>query len=145
MRAPKQFAVSRTDLALMLRTTPDRVSKYIAEGMPVMITGNGRGIRTMLDLADVLPWLLDRKAGTLDEARTRQANAAADKTELENRVRRGELVESSEVEREFADCASITKSRLRRIPDAVAERVIACAGPHEVKALLLAEIDEALA
>ncbi len=141
---PKTFPVRRTDLARLLGTTPDRVSKYIAEGCPVMETGNGRGNQTILDLSVVLPWLLDRKGGSLDEARTRQANASADKLELEILVRRGELVEVAEVEREFEDCANAVKARLRRIPDAVADRVLTLGSPAQVKVFLLAEIDAAL-
>lgn len=144
MQPVKQYHVSRTELARLLGTTPDMVSKYIAEGMPVLSTGNGRGIRTMLDLAEALPWILNRKSGSLDEARTRQANESADKLALENSVRRGELVEVETVARQFAECAAAVKARLRRIPDAVAARVLKAGGPAKVKALLLAEIDGAL-
>lgn len=138
------FRVSRTELARLIAATPDRISRFIAEGMPVLETGSGRGRRTVLDLAVALPWILQRRTGSLDEARTRLATAQAEKTERENTVRRGQLVEASEVEREFADCAAAVKARLRRIPDSVADRLLSAKNPHAIKTLLLSEIDAAL-
>jgi phage terminase Nu1 subunit (DNA packaging protein) len=141
----KQFAVSRTELAQMLSTSPDMISKYIAEGMPVLATGNGRGRRTMLDLAEVVPWIVSRKTGSFEEARTRQANEQADKLALSNAVTRGQLVKSDDVALEFAEIASNVKARIRRIPDAVADRVVGVKTPHQAKVILLGEIDAALA
>ena len=141
----KRWHVSRSDLARLLGCTPDRVGKYIVEGMPVVSTGNGRGNKTIIALTDAVPWLLARKAGTFDDARTRYYQAQSAKVEAENRKRGGELVEIAVVAREFADCAGAVKARLRRIPDAVADRVLSAGGPHGVKALLLMEIDAALA
>lgn len=139
-----RFPVSRTELAQLLSTSPDMISKYIAEGMPVLVTGNGRGRRTMLDLADILPWILSRKTGSAEEARTRKDNEMADKLALANQVTRGELVKVEVVAATFAECASTIKARLRRIPDAVADRVVKVKSQHDAKKLLLAEIDEAL-
>lgn len=98
----------------------------------------------MLDLAEVLPWILARKTGSAEEARTRKDNEMADKLALANAVTRGELVKAEDVARQFAEIASNVKARLRRIPDAVAARAVKAKNPHAVKALLLREIDEAL-
>lgn len=140
----KQYPVSRTELAQLLSTSPDMISKYIAEGMPVLATGNGRGRRTMLDLAEILPWIVSRKTGSFEEARTRQANEQADKLALANAVTRGDLVKASDVAAEFIEIASNVKARLRRIPDAVADRAVKVKDKHALKSLLLSEIDEAL-
>jgi phage terminase Nu1 subunit (DNA packaging protein) len=139
-----RFPVSRTELAQLLNTSPDMISKYIAEGLPVLVTGNGRSRRTMLDLADVLPWILSRKTGSGEEARTRRDNETADKLALANAVTRGELVKVGVVAAEFADIASNVKARLRRIPDAVSARVAKSKDPHAIKAMLRREIDDAL-
>ena len=141
----KQYPVSRTELAHLLSTSPDMISKYIAEGLPVLVTGNGRGRRTMLDLADVLPWILARKTGSAEEARTRKDNEMADKLALANKVTRGELVKVEVVAAQFVEIASNVKARLRRIPDAIADRVVKVKSTHAAKKLLLGEIDEALA
>lgn len=140
------FHVSRAEFARLIRSSPDRVSRFISEGMPVISTGSGRGRKTILSLSAALPWLLARKTGSLDQARTRLASAQAEKTERENQVRRGELVNIETVQQDFFTCATNTKHRLRRIPDAIATRVVAESvhGPAAVKRLLLAELDAAL-
>ena len=145
MKRP-DLRVTRTQLAAIVGCTPDRISRYISEGLKTLKTGGGRGHVTVLDLGVAVRWILNRRAGTLDQARTRLAVAQAEKTERENRVRASQLVEVAEVTRDFTDCANTLKARLRRIPDAIADRVVTASagGPHAVKALLLTEIDEAL-
>jgi len=142
--------VSRTELAQLLSTSPDMISKYIAEGLPVLVTGNGRGRRTMLDLADVLPWILARKTGSAEEARTRKDNEMADKLALANKVTRGELVKVEVVAAQFVECATAVKARLRRIPDSIADRVVKALlnrlidhGVTHLNLLVIAGYDEA--
>jgi phage terminase Nu1 subunit (DNA packaging protein) len=146
MGSKKSFIVTRTDLAGLLACTPDRISKYIQEGMPVQVTGAGRGRPTRLDLAAVLPWILQRRTGTFDEARTRYYQAQADRVELETRRRRGALLEETDVRADYATVAHNTKARLRAIPSAIVTELIAAAprGAATVHALLLSRIDDAL-
>jgi len=91
--------VTRTEFATLIATTPDRVSKHIAEGLPVVQTGNGRGNKTIIDLAKALPWLLKRSGGSLDTAKTRLAIAQAERNELDNQVRREKVLPIDDVER----------------------------------------------
>lgn len=129
------------------------VTGWEQDGMPVALRG-GRGRPSMYRLKDCLEWKTERevqaRGGAEGELSPQVEKALLDRKrreelELKIRERRGELVEIAEVEREFEDCAASVKARLRRIPDAVADRVLTAGGPHAVKALLLAEIDEALA
>lgn len=145
MQIKKALIVSRTQLAALCGTTPDRVSKWIAEGLPgVVETGGGRGRPTRLDLALALPWLLGRRNS--ESARDRYYEAQAARVELETLARRGSLVEVAEVERQFADLAQTVKARLRALPNAIAVLMCDAAkrGPGAVQAQLLTAIDEAL-
>lgn len=83
---------------------------------------------------------------SLTEATTREKFWKAEMAELDYRERLGELIEVEEARRDLEAVAIAVKARLRRIPDAIADKLVAAAkkGPAVVKAVLLAEIDEAL-
>jgi phage terminase Nu1 subunit (DNA packaging protein) len=127
------------------------VTGWEQEGMPIALRG-ARGRPSMYRLPDCIEWKTTRDVKALgggEELSPQVEKALLDRKrreELELKIlqRRGELVEVADVEREFEDCANAVKARLRRIPDAVADRVLTAGGPHAVKALLLAEIDAAL-
>jgi len=142
----ERFTVSRTEFARLVGCTPDRVSKYIQEGLPVISTGSGRGNVTTLDLSKAIPWLLKRLGGTYDEARTRFYQARAEREERANRVRAGELIEVSAVRLEYFTIATNVKARLRAIPSTAAAPLVSAAssGPAAVQVLLLRLIDDAL-
>jgi hypothetical protein len=97
------------------------------------------------DLEGVGPPQLSPDMSLADAARADKFWSAK-RRQLEYEVRRGELIPVDDVLREFADAASAVKAKLRRIPDAIAHKLITAAklGPNHVKALLLVEIDEAL-
>jgi len=142
------MTVSKSDLALLLGVSVNSIPRLTAQGMPGAVTaGGGRGKAAAFDAIACLAWqrseLMTRNTagGT---PRDEYLKALTEKARLEVATRKGELVEVAEVEREFEDCANNVKSRLRRIPDAVADRVLTAGGPAQVKALLLAEIDDAL-
>jgi phage terminase Nu1 subunit (DNA packaging protein) len=142
--------VTRPALAAALGVAVRTIAKFQQDGMPVAEKG-APGKAAMFDLPGCITWLIDRRVvgAAGGDLSPMQERALLDRTrreelELKLRVRRGELVEVAEVEREFGDCAAAVKARLRRIPDAVADRVLTAGGPHQVKALLLGEIDSAL-
>lgn len=141
MKANRALIVTRAELAQLLAVRPDRVTKYVAEGMPVLATGGGRGKQTTFDLAAVLPWLLQRRTGTLDAARERFFRLQADRIEQDLRRRAGELVEARDVERRWAGMVTAARERLLALPAVVLQRgLVAATGEDD----LIALVDEAL-
>lgn len=146
--------VTRLQLADLLGVNPRTASRLLEEGLPVAKAGKG-GAASLFDVKECFAWFLNREraqlAGNEEGMSPQKARALLDQKRREEldlrlQVRRGELVPAADVHREFADAANQVKARLRRIPDATAERLIAAAaqGPLAVKALLLTEIDAAL-
>ena len=84
------FEVTRSELAKLLGMSGDRVSRLIAEGMPTVHTGAGRGDQTRLDVRAVLRWWVQR-TGPTEDAKRRRAEALAGLAELELGKQRGIL------------------------------------------------------
>lgn len=87
-----------------------------------------------------------RAPGELDGAQelARKNAALADKTELENAVRRGTLVQASEVEGEWARILTTIKTRLMQVPHVAAPIVAGETDRHVVAELLADMIRDAL-
>jgi phage terminase Nu1 subunit (DNA packaging protein) len=139
-KKPKAFVVTRAELARLVRCTPDRLTKLVAEGLPVRSTGGGRGKPTTFELAQALPWLLQRRSGTLDEERQRYFKLQADRIEQDVRHRAGELVEASEVEARSAARTIAARERLLQLPGTAVQRGV----PDAHEDLLIALVDGAL-
>jgi phage terminase Nu1 subunit (DNA packaging protein) len=124
--------------------TEKTIRSWAADGMPVMQVGKrGRsGVKTVVDLVEVLRWYLEQDA--LDAAKTRLASAQADKHEMENAARRGELAEIADVERTWSDMVLATRARLLSIPMKLAAQLTNVADANIVAAKIRAEIASAL-
>ena len=141
-RRDERFVVTRAELARLIDVTPDRVTKLVAEGMPVIKTGGGRGRPTTIDLARAVPWLLNRRIARGDgSARDRYFTLQADKIEQEIRRRAGELVEAADIERRWAGLVTACRERLLSLPGTALQRGV----PAVHEDLLLNLVDEALA
>ena len=141
-RSDGPVMVTRRELAAMLACSPDRVTKWVAEGMPgVLKTGSGRGHETEIDLKVALPWALQKRAGTKDEEQTRVYKSQADKNEQEIRKRAGELVDVHEVEQGWAGIVSAVRERLLSLPGAALQQGV-CS--EEGENILIALVDDAL-
>lgn len=143
---------TRRELAEAFGVHMMTVTKWERDGLPIAERGR-KGKPSRYRLSECMQWYIGREvsAATGGDEKLSPATEKAlldrkrrEELELKIMVRRGELVEAEEAAREFADCAAAVKARLRRIPDAVADRVLKVKSPHAVKALLLTEIDEAL-
>ncbi len=145
---------TRQQLAEIFGKNPRTIAKWLEEGLPVAVPGRG-GKPSLYAIPACVQWVLKRESAATTAAAKAQSpaqeralldRARREDLELKMHVRRGELVEAGQVALEFAEIANSVKARLRRIPDALAERLIAAAtrGPGPVKAMLLAEIDDAL-
>lgn len=147
---------TRRQLAEAFRVHIQTVTGWEQDGLPVETRG-GPGRPSFYSLPDCVQWRIEREllargvggeAGAISPQNERAMLDRKRREELELRMQkqRGELVSVDEAARDFADVANAVKSRLRRIPDAVADRLLAATadGPSAVKTMLLAEIDEAL-
>ena len=106
---PRGLAVSRRRCCDILGWTGHQFDKHVREGMPVAEHPSGRGTDYVVFMGDVIRWIVEQElkaAGhepdehvTLDlnAERARLAKEQADKTELENRLARKELLPAAEV------------------------------------------------
>lgn len=68
---------------------------------------------------ELVQWLLDRRMPDepdLSDQRQRLAAAQAEKVEMDNAVRRGELADMREVERFWTDCIANARAKLLALP-----------------------------
>lgn len=72
-----------------------------------------------------------------NQERARKDRALADKTEMENEKRRGELVEVAEVASQWMKSLSIVRTRLLAIPSKAAANV-----PHEARGLVFKLVEQ---
>jgi phage terminase Nu1 subunit (DNA packaging protein) len=116
----------------MFKVHPDRISHWTKAGMPVASFGGGGGKENRYDVEACVQWKLAHGGSNganpapgklnLDQERARQAAASADKTELETRVRRGELVEASRVEAEWGNLVAACRAHLLLLPRMLVQR-----------------------
>lgn len=107
-----QIPITLERAAELTGFTEKTIRSWISEGMPVMQVGKrGRsGVKTIVDLVDLIRWFLEQDA--LDAAKTRLATAQADKHEMENAVRRGELADVNNVGKVWADLVMSCRAKL---------------------------------
>ncbi len=136
-RKPDPGWVQRAAAADHFDVEPSRINKWVADGAPVARRGKS-GQAALYDLKALERWRVQRKATaattlSLVDEKAKLAQAQRQKIELEQRVRRGELVESREVE---ADAEAVARAVQRRlllvVEQAVREGII----PREQKAAL---------
>lgn len=90
---------TRNEFASIVGMSSGWVSKALDEGMPAKRSGR-KGERVEIDTASAVPWLLDRASKDdgrrADSQRERLNRAQAERVELENAVRRGQLCEKAD-------------------------------------------------
>ena len=79
-----------------------------------------------------------------DAERARKDKELADKYALENRVRRGELLEAAEVEAKWSDMVIYARTRLLSMPKRLAQQVAGETDPASCEKLMTEVCDEAL-
>ena len=99
------------------------------------------------DLEDVAAGRVKQVAeGELDrnQMAARKDAAHAEKLEMENAVRRGELVEAEEVKKKWSDIASNIRASLMSLPSRVAKELSALGDPREIQIKLDEEVRNTL-
>jgi len=138
---PDRLIVGRVMLARLMGRHPDRVTKYLGEGMPVLKAG-GRGKESEFDAIACLAWERERRPmATKDVEQTRYYRVQADKIEQEIRKRAGALIEAAEVEHGWAGMVLAMRERLLSLPTTALQRNVI---RPETEAGLIELVDEAL-
>ena len=86
---------------------------------------------------------MKKAVSELESARTRLANAQAEKYELKNAILRQEYVKKSDVEKSFAKVVMNIKTKLLALPSALAVQ-LAEKAPGEIEIILCEKIYEVL-
>jgi phage terminase Nu1 subunit (DNA packaging protein) len=145
--AQTTLEVSTSDLATILGVSSRRVAQLVEEKILI------RTARGTFDLGEaVRNYVAYRErriaarlgAGEMHKARQRYLLARAKNAEIAAEERIGKLVPADQVETSFVAIAGAVRSHLLAIPAKVAARAGMCKTAVEVKALLQAEITEAL-
>jgi len=129
---------SASTFANLLGVVPSVVTDWIHEGLPCTRVGR-RGQLVRVRLEDALPWVIRRRE-TPGSQRERLAKAQADKTELENARRRGELVRTSDVADALARLAADLATRHDGVPGRVASELAGISDPAVIRGRLLDEL-----
>ena len=107
-------SLSQADAARILGKTGRTLRYWTDQGAPRNADGT-------YSIPDLVEWLITKSASSggdlnLEAERARLAKEQADKTALENEVRRGRLVEAEEVLRTWTDLIAAARARLLAMP-----------------------------
>jgi phage terminase Nu1 subunit (DNA packaging protein) len=108
LKDSRGLTVGRRQCVDVVGWTPNDFDKAVREGMPVAERPSGRGTDYVVFMGDVIRWIVEQElqeAGIepsarkldLNEERARLAKEQADKTQLENKLARGELLRAEDV------------------------------------------------
>ncbi len=152
MAADVPLLFTRPQLAKLFRKDARTITKWLEDGLPCAVKGRG-GRPSMFSLPDCVQWVIAREvqaqgneeAGELSPAleMAKLNRKRREELELRLQVRRGELVEVGKVQAEFAGLGVAVKSRIRSVPDAIADQVVGVS-PQVARRLMLARLDDAL-
>ena len=136
------MSVSCTDLAHLLCVTPGRVAQLVQTG--IFPRPKVRGQYSVEVYVRIFIQHMRQDRADLVAQRTRWVKAKADKSELELRVRQGELTEVAKVQRQAFAVGRQVRDALQAVPDRVAGIVSAEMDQARCHATLSKEIRQAL-
>ena len=116
------MTLTQQELANVFGVTSRTIRQWRAEGMPVKLKDHsGNDYR----LLEVLEWYIKRRAGNeLTFEKTRLLSAQAYKTELECRMLKLELLETSEVQNIWATIRNEFQQKISQIPEQIPTSIL---------------------
>lgn len=136
--------VNKAKLSDILGVSERSLTTWASEGMPVDEI-SVRGASNRYDTAAVIRWMIERETGNDYSAqRTRLTKEQADKTALDNRRLRGELVATSAVQAQLEREFGAIRSRLLAIPTKLSPQIITCKTLPEAQESLRTLVHECL-
>lgn len=145
--------MNKAELAKVLKKSTVAIDGWLSRGCPAK-SGPQDGKRSYeFDLADVVEWRLEHeraqtKAARVDvdlsEAKRRKAVAEASISEMDEKVRRGDLLERDTVDTAVMAAFSRVRTKLLAIPTKAAPLAVQAPSIAEIEAILRAHVIEAL-
>lgn len=146
--------INKSELSEILGKSERTLTTWQKNGMPIAVDG-GRGASNQYDTESVINWLINREIGklTVDEdgrvhdyeaERARLTHFQANKTELESKVLKGQLIHAETVEQVQGDMVSSFRSKILAIPTKAAHSMIGLDDLNEAKEILKEYLYEAL-
>ncbi len=141
--------VNADELARIFDCSRSTVKNWRQQGMPYLTAG-ARGKPGQYDTAACINWLIARRLGDdkpldLNVERARLAHHQADKTALEARALKGELVRTLDALELWQATIAAARAKFLSLPRKMAAQVIHAETPAEVEEALQQAITEALA
>jgi phage terminase Nu1 subunit (DNA packaging protein) len=131
-------------VAELFGTTDKTVRSWIRAGLKTLRAGSkGSGNGALLDLSECIKWYLSDNA--LDVAKTRLATAQSDKYEMENALRRGELVDVEVVRGAIADHIVAARAKLLAMPTKLGPQLTNVSDARIIAIRIKTEVSAALA
>ena len=121
--------------------------RAVARALTRCTVADKRGRANCYWLRDALPLLYGNESRGIDlgEQKARQHREMADKLEMENKQRRGELVDGKAVAALWESLTTEVRQRLMMIPARLVDRVRAAKRKTDAKKIIEKEIRDALA
>jgi phage terminase Nu1 subunit (DNA packaging protein) len=138
------FPISVGKAASLFGVSEKTVRSWIQTGLTVLKEGGkGPGRGAIVDLAEIVRWYLSE--ASLDVARTRLASAQADRAQMENAARRGELLEVASVESEWSDLVLAFKAKMQTLPTKLGTQLTNVGDANIIATRIRVEVNAALA
>ena len=140
--------VSRDELARIFGVTDVAIHSWEAKGLKRASSPRVRKIT--YDTVLAIEWYLNYKGrgkedgNNIGDERARKEKAHADKLEMENQVRAGQLVPVEDVAARWTEHVRAARSQLLALPTKLAPLLMGCSSIKQVKAELTEHIDAAL-
>ena len=146
---PKPIIVSKARLCALFQVSTQAVDNWVRHGCPRVEAGE-RAKEAKFDLGAVLPWYKAWKDGSthrrdLDSARADLTRSHEERSELELRRLRRELVEVTVVEAVWSRLVSNFRSRILGMASKLAGSLVGIGEPNVIRDRIEAETTQALA
>lgn len=136
---------SLTALALELERDRQALARALKDLPPDEERKSGRGVDRRWKLARVFNHLTAGSNSEFDDQRERLAAAQAEKVEMDNAVRRGQLADMNDVVRTWTDHIAAARAKLLSLPTKLSPQITNVADAAIIAAAIRSGIYEALA
>lgn len=145
--------VNKSELAEIVGKTTQTLTTWQKNGMPIFADGRN-GLSNQYQTADVIQWMIDREISKLsitgseghdyEQERARLTHHQANKTALEERQLKGELIHVEKVEYVWGKFISAFRSKCLAVPSKIAPRVQLLSELAEIEQEIRTSIYDAL-
>lgn len=137
--------VGQEEIAAVFGVAPKTIVDWQGQGFPIAERG-GPGVPSEYETADCIAWLVRREVEKVQGERPqdRLARVQADKIEMENAEKRGQLVSAALLEPKLQAIAIAAREGFRNEPAALSRKVVG-KPIREIEEMLAAAFDRFLA